>query len=175
VYRSFVGVAHFSVAVVILAVVHPLGGSAADAPKIDLGAARCGGATLAGCTRTRVASLKALSRQLRELAAKRPDSHLSAADVQQITRLDQWLRTTADRADAVAQLGAKAAPQQSQGSSSSDLMQATQQMQEEQMSFNLQYLMLQENMQNDSRQYTAVSNIAKTKQDTLKGIVANMK
>jgi hypothetical protein len=64
---------------------------------------------------------------------------------------------------------------QSSGSSSQDLMQATQQMQETQMSFNLQYLQLQEQMQNDSRQFTAVSNILKTKHDTAKSIIANIK
>jgi len=64
---------------------------------------------------------------------------------------------------------------QSSGSSSQDLMQATQQMQETQMSFNLQYLQLQEQMQNDNRQFTAVSNILKTKHDTAKNIITNIK
>ena len=63
----------------------------------------------------------------------------------------------------------------SSGSSSSDLMQATQQMQEMQMSFNLQYLQLQEQMQNDSRQYTVLSNVLKSRYDTMKGILANLK
>src|SRR4029077_2141786 len=61
------------------------------------------------------------------------------------------------------------------GSSTLDLMNATQQMQEMQMSFNLQYLHLQENMQNTNRQYTAVSNILKTKHDTAKNVISNMK
>ncbi len=63
----------------------------------------------------------------------------------------------------------------SSGSSSQDLMQATQQMQETQMSFNLQYLQLQEQMQNDNRQFTAVSNILKTKHDTVKNTISNIK
>jgi hypothetical protein len=61
------------------------------------------------------------------------------------------------------------------GSSSADLMAATQQMQETQMSFNLQYLMLQENMQNDSRQFTCLSNLMKTKFNTMKGVLANIR
>jgi hypothetical protein len=61
------------------------------------------------------------------------------------------------------------------GSSTQDLMNATQQMQEMQMSFNLQYLQLQESMQNTSRQYTAVSNILKSKHDTAKNVISNMK
>jgi hypothetical protein len=44
-----------------------------------------------------------------------------------------------------------------------------------QMSFNLQYLELQNAMQNDNRQYTAVSNIMKTKHDTVKNTIANIR
>jgi len=61
------------------------------------------------------------------------------------------------------------------GVSQSALMQVTQQMQQMQMSFNLQYLQLQENMQNDARQYTSLSSILKTKQDAAKAALANMK
>lgn len=55
------------------------------------------------------------------------------------------------------------------------LLQATQQMQETQMSFNLQYLQLQSQMQNANRQYTAVSNIMKTKHDTVKNSISNIR
>ena len=63
----------------------------------------------------------------------------------------------------------------SSGTSSLDLMQATQQMQQMQMSFNLQFLELQEQIQNDSREYTMLSNVLKTRYDTMKGILANIK
>jgi hypothetical protein len=59
--------------------------------------------------------------------------------------------------------------------SSSQLLAATQQMQETQMSFNLQYLQLQNQMQNENRQYTAVSNIMKTKHDTVKNSISNIR
>jgi hypothetical protein len=58
---------------------------------------------------------------------------------------------------------------------SSQLMAATQQMQETQMSFNLQYLQLQNQMQNENRQYTMVSNIMKTKHDTVKNSISNIR
>lgn len=58
--------------------------------------------------------------------------------------------------------------------STGSLMQATQQMQETQMSFNLQYLQLQSQMQNENRSYTAVSNIMKTKHDTVKNSISNI-
>ncbi len=61
------------------------------------------------------------------------------------------------------------------GGSEQDLMNATQQMQETQMGFNLQYLMLQENIQNDAREYAALSNLMKTKVDTMKNILDNTK
>ncbi len=42
------------------------------------------------------------------------------------------------------------------------------------MSFNLQYLQLQNTMQQDNRQYTAISNIMKTKHDTVKNTISNI-
>lgn len=61
------------------------------------------------------------------------------------------------------------------GDSQSQLLQATKQMQETQMSFNLQYLQLQSQMQNENRSYTAVSNIMKTKHDTVKNSISNVR
>ena len=48
------------------------------------------------------------------------------------------------------------------GSGQDQLLAATKQMQETQMSFNLQYLQLQSQMQHENRSYTAVSNIMKS-------------
>jgi hypothetical protein len=63
----------------------------------------------------------------------------------------------------------------SSGDGDSSLLQATRQMQETQMSFNLQYLQLQSQMQNENRSYTAVSNIMKTKHDTVKNSISNIR
>jgi hypothetical protein len=52
---------------------------------------------------------------------------------------------------------------------------ASKEMQQTQMSFNLQYLQLQSQMQNENRQYTAVSNIMKTKHDTVKNSISNIR
>ena len=60
-------------------------------------------------------------------------------------------------------------------SSQAWLMAATQSMQELQMSFNMQYLQLQDSMQNDNRQFTMVSNIMKTKHDTVKNTISNIR
>jgi hypothetical protein len=55
------------------------------------------------------------------------------------------------------------------------LLNATKQMQETQMSFNLQYLQLQRQMQHENRSYTAISNIMKTKHDTVKNSISNVR
>jgi hypothetical protein len=52
---------------------------------------------------------------------------------------------------------------------------AAKQMQELNMSFNMQYLMLQQKMQADNRQFTTLSNIMKTKHDTAKNAINNVR
>lgn len=61
------------------------------------------------------------------------------------------------------------------GDAQSQLLNATKQMQETQMSFNLQYLQLQSQMQHENRSYTAISNIMKTKHDTVKNSISNVR
>ena len=61
------------------------------------------------------------------------------------------------------------------GDPGSQMMMATQQMQEMNQTFNLQYLQLQEKMQAENRQFTALSNVMKTKQDTAKNSLSNLK
>ena len=61
------------------------------------------------------------------------------------------------------------------GGSQQQLLDATKQMQETQMSFNLQYLQLQSQMQHENRSYTAISNIMKTKHDTVKNSISNVR
>ena len=55
------------------------------------------------------------------------------------------------------------------------LVQAVKDLDAMQMSFNLQYLQLQNAMQNENRSYTAVSNIMKTKHDTVKNSISNIR
>lgn len=63
----------------------------------------------------------------------------------------------------------------SNGSGQADLLDATKSMQETQMSFNLQYLQLQSQMQNESRSFTTISSIMKTKHDTVKNSINNVR
>ena len=55
------------------------------------------------------------------------------------------------------------------------LLAATRQTQETQMSFNQQYLQLQTQMQRESRSYTSISNIMKTRHDTVKNSIGNIR
>jgi septal ring factor EnvC (AmiA/AmiB activator) len=52
---------------------------------------------------------------------------------------------------------------------------ATKELQETNFSFNLQYLQLQSQMQHENRSYTAISNIMKTKHDTVKNSISNIR
>jgi len=61
------------------------------------------------------------------------------------------------------------------GSGQRQMMDATKQMQQMNQSFNLQYLQLQQKMQADNRQFTLMSNIMKTKHDTAKNAINNIR
>lgn len=61
------------------------------------------------------------------------------------------------------------------GGSQQDLINQTKDMQEMMASFNLQYLQLQEKMQAENRSFTTVSNVMKTKHDTAKSSISNVR
>lgn len=49
------------------------------------------------------------------------------------------------------------------------------QLQQAQADFNMQYLQLQSRLQHENRQYTAISNVLKTKHDTVKNSISNVR
>jgi hypothetical protein len=57
----------------------------------------------------------------------------------------------------------------------SELLAEQARLQEMQMSFNLQYLQLQNQMQNENRQFTMISNIMKTRHDTVRNSISNVR
>jgi hypothetical protein len=63
----------------------------------------------------------------------------------------------------------------STGNSQQDLLNQTKGMQEMMASFNLQYLQLQEKMQAENRSFSTVSNVMKTKHDTAKSSISNVR
>jgi len=71
--------------------------------------------------------------------------------------------------------GGVAGAVQAAGTSGGDsLLDATRRLQEEARTFNLQYLQLQESMQRESREFTAVSNVMKAKHDTARAAIQNI-
>jgi hypothetical protein len=55
-----------------------------------------------------------------------------------------------------------------------DVLEATRALQQEAQTFNLQYLQLQENMQRESREFQALSNVMKVKHDSAKAAINNI-
>jgi type IV secretory pathway TrbL component len=60
------------------------------------------------------------------------------------------------------------------GGSEGDLLEATRALQSEARTFNLQYLQLQDGMQRESREFTALSNIMKVRHDSAKSAIGNI-
>ncbi len=71
--------------------------------------------------------------------------------------------------------GSGAAGGGASGNSGMDMLNATKNMQEMAQSFNLQYLQLQEKMQSENRSFSTVSNVMKTKHDTAKSSISNVR
>lgn len=61
------------------------------------------------------------------------------------------------------------------GGGGDPLLNTTKRMQETQMAFNLQFLRLQSQVQHERRSYAAISNIMKTKHDTVKNSISNIR
>ncbi|HUL61166.1 MAG TPA: hypothetical protein VLU43_17940 [Anaeromyxobacteraceae bacterium] len=55
-----------------------------------------------------------------------------------------------------------------------DILEATRALQQEAQVFNVQYLQLQESMQRESREFTALSNVMKVKHDSAKAAINNI-
>ena len=73
------------------------------------------------------------------------------------------------------QTGGQGGAPASTGNAQQDLMNQTKALQEMQMSFNLQYLTLQQKMQGENRQFSTISNVLKTKHDTTKNSINNIR
>lgn len=109
------------------------------------------------CTRDRITALKAQSKSLTAAYRMKPAASLTEDDKAKVQNFDRWLRRQSDLTRELAERGTAS---------------TTKTMQE---SFNQQYLTLQSQMQRESRQYTAISNIMKTKHDAAKNAIANVR
>ena len=107
--------------------------------------------------------------EMRRLAQTPEERGLAEADGQIVERVAGLIAERGRLTREIAAARAAGAVGQDQ------LLAATRQMQELQMSFNLQYLQLQNQMQHENRSYTAISNIMKTKHDTVQNWISNVR
>jgi hypothetical protein len=99
---------------------------------------------------------------------------LAAPYVPASTVLSAAVRSVARSASASAAAPAADAGAAAAGVTERDVVEATRTLQQEARTFNLQYLQLQENMQRESREFTAVSNVMKVKHDSAKAAINNI-
>lgn len=122
------------------------------------------------CIRERVDVLRDVRKVFLQIAEEPLPRNLSPSDAKVAARWIDWLKGWAPRLKSLANLG-----ERSIGGARDHLLESTKPIQETQMSFNLQYLQLQNQMQNENRQFTMVSNIMKTKHDTVKNSISNIR
>jgi methyl-accepting chemotaxis protein len=79
----------------------------------------------------------------------------------------------AKKVEEVSRIAADAS--KTKGDPAGQLLKATEQMQEMQMSFNLQYLQLQNTIAHENRQFSMVSTIMKSKHDTARNAINNIR
>lgn len=77
--------------------------------------------------------------------------------------------------DEVGKLSANVDPARPNPESAARLQSAIKQLMDMNQSFNMQYLGLQQQMQDESRRFTLLSNIMKTKHDTAKNSISNLR
>jgi hypothetical protein len=125
----------------------------------------------------RIASLRQQVTSLRAAADIPTPTSLKAADAAEVKKYDAWVRASADKVSSHAAAWDKKVGEIAAacGASCGQLLNATKQMQETQMSFNMQYLAMQNAMQNENQAYVLVSNIMKTKHDTVKNSISNVR
>ena len=98
-----------------------------------------------------------------EAVVKRNGASPSSAAAE-LKRYDSWLGIACKELDNIIKFGEKLLKLR-KGSGAQEMHQ----------SFNLQYLQLQQNMQQQNRQFTMVSNIMKVKHDTAKAAINNIR
>lgn len=124
----------------------------------------------------RVVKLKQVRDIFREIAASPLPPGLSAAQLAEAKRYVEWLKTWESRLNGLAAKGESVFGSASGGSRGQDqLSSVNMQIAEMSESFNLQYLELQQKMQNENRQFSLISNIMKTKHDTATNAINNVR
>ena len=119
--------------------------------------------------RNRVNVLRSTSKTLRELSRAPAPKGLNSKQQKELTKYNKWLEASSGALNELAKLGDALLTK------GTELIQATQEMQEMNQSFNLQYLGLQRKMQQENRQFTMLSNIMKVRHDSARSAINNIR
>ncbi len=109
----------------------------------------------------RVSTLREVSDLLRREASAPTPRNLSTAELDEAKSYSAWLYQTADRLDALAQVG--------------DAAISTGVLTEMSQTFTMQYLAIQQKLQQETREFNLISNIMKTKHEAAKNAVNNIR
>jgi len=119
----------------------------------------------------RVAKLRRTAASLRREANSPLPRGLHGSDLAEARRYNDWLRTSANRLDTLAAKGESILGMGGVKNARSQVSPAV----VDQQSFDSQFLQLQSDMQNYNQMQTAVSNVMKTKHDTVKNSISNLR
>lgn len=125
-----------------------------------------------GATGLDPAALKAID-EMGPALAQLEASHQNL--MQAVGVLEGLYAKLSEKAAEVAKRATEARKAKAPGKATDKLFEATKEMQEMQMSFNLQYLTLQNQISQENRQFSMVSNIMKNKHDTAKNSINNIR
>lgn len=124
--------------------------------------------------RQRIEKLRQTAKTLQELANQPLPPNLPASEQNEAKRFSLWLKKSSERFYDLANRW-QAALDKAVNTKTNDQETQKSSMREMIMSFNLQYLMLQNKISHENRQFSLVSNIMKNKHDTAKNSINNIR
>lgn len=124
-------------------------------------------------SRDKISLLRNTAKVLQDIMAELKSRKVNDAQKKQLADYTIWLTSAIQRLNKVAANWESDSKKIYNGSE--DPMMNTRQMAEMNANFNLQFLQLQQELQQESQRYTAISNIMKTRHDTVKNVIENLR
>jgi hypothetical protein len=126
----------------------------------------------------KITAMRAQAASLNKAASEAPTTKLTPEQQVELQKYDAWIRSSAERITKLAagwEAKVEAIRTGCEKSASCNKATTSKTLQETNMSFNMQYLQLQSQMQHENRSYTAISSIMRTKHDTVKNSISNVR
>lgn len=120
----------------------------------------------------RIANLRRASEGFRIVAEQPTPAGLEAREAKDAEAYDLWLVKSAREMDALARRWERSL---AAASSKEPILEATKQMEEMNGSFSLQYLQMQQKIQQEAREFNLMSNIMKSKHEATKNAINNIR